>query len=33
MKKGVADAEADNYCSCDLGEIKQIVPNPQHVMD
>ena len=31
-EKGVADAEADNYCSCALGEIKQIVPNPQHVM-
>lgn len=31
-EKGVKEAEADNYCSCALGEIKQIVPNPQHVM-
>jgi len=29
---GVAEADADTYCACALGEIKQIVPNPQHVM-
>ena len=29
-EKGIADAEA--YCSCALGEIKQIVPNLHHVM-
>lgn len=23
---------AEEYCSCALGEIKEIVPNPQHVM-
>jgi len=31
-EKGVAEADADTYCSCALREIKQIVPNPQHVM-
>ena len=31
-EKGVKQADADTYCSCALGEIKQIVPNPQHVM-
>lgn len=31
-EKGITEADADNYCSCALGEIKQIVPNPQHVM-
>ncbi len=31
-EKGVSDADASAYCSCALGEIKQIVPNPQHVM-
>ena len=31
-EKGVAEADANTYCSCALGEIKQIVPNPQHVM-
>jgi len=31
-EKGVAEADADSYCSCALGEIKQIVPNPHHVM-
>ena len=30
--KGVSDHDADNYCSCALGEVKQIVPNPHHVM-
>ena len=32
IEKGATDTEADNYCSCALGEVKQIVPNPQHVM-
>lgn len=31
-EKGVTDADASDYCSCALGEIKQIVPNPHHVM-
>lgn len=31
-EKGVTDNDADNYCSCALGEIKQIIPNPHHVM-
>ena len=32
IENGVSDSEAESYCSCALGEIKQIVPNPQHVM-
>jgi len=31
-EKGVAESDADSYCACALGEIKQIVPNPHHVM-
>lgn len=32
IENGIAETEADNYCSCALDEIKKIVPNPQHVM-
>ena len=31
-EKGVSEEAADSYCSCALEEIKQIVPNPHHVM-
>ena len=31
-EKGISDADADNYCACALGEIKKIIPNPQHVI-
>lgn len=31
-EKGTSESDADAYCSCALGEIKKIVPNPQHVM-
>ena len=30
--QGVAEEVAKSYCDCALGEIKQIVPNPHHVM-
>jgi len=30
--KGAEDAAATSYCDCALEEIKQIVPNPHHVM-
>lgn len=32
IKKGKTENGANDYCSCALGEIKKIVPNPQHVM-
>lgn len=32
IENGVSDTEAEDYCSCALAEIKEIVPNPQHVM-
>ena len=32
IEKGVSDSQADDYCACALGEIKEIVPNPHHVM-
>ena len=31
-KIGVEDTEANAYCACGLGEIKKIIPHPQHVM-
>lgn len=31
-EKGVSESDADSYCSCALGEIKKIVPNPHYVM-
>ncbi|MGI9531347.1 hypothetical protein [Lutimonas sp.] len=31
-EKGATDEKANSYCDCALGEIKEIVPNPQHVM-
>lgn len=32
IKKGVSEVGANEYCSCALIEIKEIVPNPHHVM-
>lgn len=31
-ENGIAKNESEVYCSCALEEIKQIVPNPHHVM-
>jgi hypothetical protein len=31
-EKGVEDADATSYCDCSLEQIKQILPNPHHVM-
>lgn len=31
-EKGEASEKGEEYCDCALGEIKKIVPNPQHVM-
>ena len=31
-EKGVADEKAAAHCSCALDEIKEIIPNPHHVM-
>lgn len=31
-EKGKTAENAESYCSCALGQIKEIVPNPQHVM-
>ena len=30
--QGIGEEAAASYCDCALGEIKQIVPNPHHVM-
>ena len=32
LKNGVAENNAESYCDCALLEIKEIVPNPHHVM-
>jgi len=32
LKNGVAENNAESYCDCALSEIKEIVPNPHHVM-
>lgn len=31
-EQGVAEDAAKTYCDCALGEIKEIIPNPHHVM-
>ena len=32
IKQGKSKEEAERYCDCALGEIKDIIPNPHHVM-
>ncbi|MCA0933836.1 hypothetical protein LCM02_15350 [Lutimonas saemankumensis] len=32
IENGVSASDADEYCACALTEIKEIVPNPHHVM-
>ena len=32
LEQGVSDDDAQAYCDCALGEIKEIVPNPHHVI-
>jgi hypothetical protein len=32
LQNGVAENNAESYCDCALLEIKEIVPNPHHVM-
>ena len=31
-EQGVVEGDAKSYCDCALGEIKEIVPNPHHVI-
>ena len=31
-EQGVVEGDAKTYCDCALGEIKEIVPNPHHVI-
>lgn len=32
IEKGATESKAADYCACALGEIKEIIPNPHHVM-
>ena len=32
IKQGMSDADATSYCECALTEVRQLIPNPQHVI-
>lgn len=32
LKTGVSEDKAESYCSCSLDYIKEIIPNPQHLI-